>query len=110
MTTKARWRGGGLAVALVSLAAAVGCGGETTDVSQGVDSINKDLGKQRLRLACPKSVDGGAGKVFTCTLTNTRNNKSTKMKLKVTKQNGKLAVAPVNAKEFPAALLRIGAA
>jgi len=107
---KARWRSGGLAVALVSLATAAGCGGETTDVSQGVDSINKDLTKQRLRLACPKSVNGGAGTVFTCTLTNTRNNKSTKMKLKVTKQNGKLAVAPVNGKEFPAALQRIGAA
>ena len=107
---KARWRSGGLAVALVSLATAVGCGGETTDVSQGVDSINKDLAKQHLRIACPKSVDGGAGKVFTCTLTNTRNSKSTKLRLKVTKQNGKLAVAPVNSKEFPAALQRIGAA
>jgi hypothetical protein len=107
---KARWRSGGLAVALVSLANAAGCGGETTDVSQGVDSINKDLAKQRLRLACPKSVNGGAGKVFPCTLTNTRNSKSTKMRLKVAKQNGKLAVAPVNGKEFPAALQRIGAA
>jgi hypothetical protein len=107
---KARWRSGGLAVVLVSLATAVGCGGETTDVSQGVDSINKDLAKQRLRLACPKSVNGSAGKVFTCTLTNTRNSKSTKMRLKVAKQNGKLAVAPVNGKEFPAALQRIGAA
>jgi hypothetical protein len=107
---KARWRSGGLAVALVSLVTAAGCGGETTDVSQGVDSINKDLAKQRLRLACPKTVKGGAGKVFTCTLTNTRNSKSTKMTLKVAKQNGKLAVAPVNGKEFPAALQRIGAA
>jgi hypothetical protein len=107
---KARWRSGGLAVALVSLATAAGCGGETTDVSQGVASINRDLAKQRLRLACPKTVNGGAGKVFTCTLTNTRNSKSTKMMLKVAKQNGKLAVAPVNGKEFPAALQRIGAA
>jgi hypothetical protein len=109
VTVKARWWSGGLAVGVVSMATAVGCGGETTDVSQGVTSINKDLAKQRLRLACPKSVDGGAGKVFTCTLTNTRTGKSTKMRLKVAKQNGKLAVAPVDGKEFPKAVQRVGA-
>jgi hypothetical protein len=106
---KARRWGGGLAVALVSMATVIGCGGETTDVSEGVDSINKDLSKQHLRLACPKSVNGGAGAVFTCTLTNTRTSKSTKMRLKVAKQNGKLAVAPVDGKEFPKAVQRVGA-
>jgi hypothetical protein len=108
VTVKARWSGS-LAVALVSTAAAIGCGGETTDVSQGVASINRDLAKQRLRLACPKSVNGGAGKVFTCTLTNTRTGKKTPMRLKVAKQNGKLAVAPVDGREFPRAVQRVGA-
>jgi hypothetical protein len=91
------------------MATALGCGGETTDVSQGVDSINNDLSKQHLRLTCPKSVNGGAGKVFPCTLTNTRTGKKTTMRLKVAKQNGKLAVAPVDAKEFPSAVKRVGA-
>ena len=89
---------------------AAGCGGETTDVSQGVASINKDLARQHVKLDCPKTIDGGAGAVFTCTLTNTRNHQSTKMKLKVVKQGDKLAVAPANSKEYPKALERIGAA
>jgi hypothetical protein len=87
-----------------------GCGGETTDVSAGVTSINKDLARQHVRLGCPKTIDGGAGARFTCTLTNTRNHQSTKMKLKVVKQNGKLAVAPADSQEYPKALHRIGAA
>jgi hypothetical protein len=103
-------RGGGLAAVLAVGSLAAGCGGETTDVSQGVASINKDLARQKVRLSCPKSIDGGAGAVFTCTLTNTRNHQSTKIKLKVVKQGGKLAVAPVNAKAYPKALQRIGAA
>ena len=102
-------RRGGVAMALASAALVAGCGGETTDVSQGVASINKDLAARHVRLACPKTIDGGAGKVFNCTLTNTRTGKSTRMKLKVVKQNGKLAVAPATRKEFPAALARIGA-
>jgi hypothetical protein len=109
VAVKARWWSGALAVGLVSTATAIGCGGETTDVSQGVVSINKDLARQHLRLGCPKSVDGGAGKVFTCTLTNTRTGKKTTMRLKVAKQNGKLAVAPADGKEFPRAVQRVGA-
>jgi len=105
------FRGGGLAVALVSMAVAVGCGGEKTDVSQGVDNINKDLlNGQHVQLGCPKEIDGGEGAVFTCTLTNTRNKKSTKLKMKVTKQNGELAVDINSEKEFQKALERIGAA
>src|SRR4051794_24298316 len=103
-------RGGGLAVIVGSGLLAAGCGGETTDVSQGVTSINKDLARQHVKLECPKTIDGGAGAVFTCTLTNTRNQQSTKMKLRVVKQGDKLAVAPANSKEYPKALQRIGAA
>jgi hypothetical protein len=102
-------RGGALALVLAAAALVAGCGGETTDVSQGVASINKDLQAQHVRLACPKEIDGGAGATFTCTLTNTRTGKSTRMRLRVIKQGGKLAVAPASGKEFPAALKRIGA-
>ena len=102
---------GGLAVVLASMAVAAGCGGEKTDVSQGVANINKDLlNGQSVRLGCPKEVDGGEGTVFTCTITNTRNKKSTKLKMKVTKQNGQLAVDINSEKEFQKALERIGAA
>jgi hypothetical protein len=108
---KAWWRGGGLAIAAVSLVAASGCGGETTDVSKGVANINKDLlSAQGVRLDCPKTVDGGAGTVFTCTIRNTKNKRSAKLRMKVAKQNGQLAVDIASEKEFRAALQKIGAA
>jgi hypothetical protein len=105
---KARWRSGGLAVALVSLTTA-GCGGSTTDVSQGVDSINKDLRPRGAQLQCPKEVNGAAGTVFSCTLVNPRNKKTAKVKMHVIKQNGQLAVAFVNEKSVQQTLIEIGA-
>jgi hypothetical protein len=106
--SKAWLRGGGLAVLAV---AAVGCGGETTDVSKGVANINKDLlNAQGVRLDCPKTVDGGAGTVFTCTIRNTRTKRSAKLRMKVAKQNDQLAVDIANEKEFRSALQKIGAA
>jgi hypothetical protein len=98
-------------VVAVSLMAATGCGGETTDVSKGVANINKDLlGAQGVRLDCPKTVDGGAGTVFTCTIKSSRTNKSAKLRMKVTKQNGQLAVDIASKKDFQTALRKIGAA
>jgi hypothetical protein len=107
---EAWWRGGGLAIAAVSLVAASGCGGETTDVSKGVANINKDLlNAQGVRLDCPKNVNGGAGTVFNCTLHSSRTKKSAKLRMKVAKQNGQLAVDIANEKEFREALRKIGA-
>ena len=79
-------------------------------MSKGVANINKDLlSAQGVRLDCPKTVDGGAGTVFTCTIRNTKNKRSAKLRMKVAKQNGQLAVARQR-KEFRAALQQIGAA
>jgi hypothetical protein len=104
-------RGGGLAVVAASLVAASGCGGETTDVSKGVANINKDLlNAQNVRLDCPKTVDGGAGTVFTCTIRNTKTGRTAKLRMKVAKQNGQLAVDIANKKEFQEALKKIGVA
>ena len=111
MGVKAWWRGGSLAVVLVSMVAAFGCGSETTDVSQGVANINKDLlNGQGVQLDCPKEVEGAEGTVFTCTLTNRRNKQKTKMRMKVTKQGEDLAVDINSEKEFERALQKIGAA
>jgi hypothetical protein len=94
-----------------SLVAVSGCGGESTDVSQGVANINKDLlNAQGVRLDCPKTVDGGAGTTFNCTIRNTKTKRSAKLRMKVAKQNGQLAVDIANESEFRAALKKIGAA
>jgi hypothetical protein len=98
----------GLLLVLAFVAAGAGCGGTTTDVSKGVASINKDLKPRGARLGCPESVKGGAGAVFACTLTNTRTGKAARLRLKVAKENGQLAVVFVNPKDFPRALKKIG--
>ena len=76
---------------LVGLAAA-GCGGEKSNVSGGVNAINQELAQQGARLDCPKEVDGGEGATFDCDLEGTRTNKTTKIKMKIVKENGDLAV------------------
>jgi hypothetical protein len=100
-----------IAAVAVSAAAAVGCGGSSTDVSQGVANLNKDvLRPLNAKLDCPKTVNGGAGAKFDCTLRNTRTGKSAKLKMTVAKQDGKLAVDVANQNEFKQALKQIGAA
>jgi len=96
---------------VLAAALAAGCGGETTDVSQGVDNINRDLLRaQGVRLDCPDEVDGAEGTVFTCKITNRRNKDTASLRMKVTKQDGQLAVDIASEKEFQKALERIGAA
>jgi hypothetical protein len=82
-----------LAVVPVLLAFfAAGCGGEKSNVSGGVNAINQELAQQGARLDCPKEVDGGEGATFDCDLKGIRTNKSTKIKMKIVKENGDLAV------------------
>jgi hypothetical protein len=69
-----------------------GCGGEKSDVSGGVDAINKELATQGAQLDCPKEVDGGEGAEFDCDLKGTQTGKSAKVKMKIVKQGGDLAV------------------
>ena len=76
---------------LVSLSI-VACGGTKTDVSGGVSKLNQTLAPGGVELNCPKTVDGGEGKTFDCDLKSKTGNKSAKVKLKVVKQGGDLAV------------------
>jgi N-methylhydantoinase B/oxoprolinase/acetone carboxylase alpha subunit len=69
-----------------------GCGGERSNVSGGVDQVNTELAKQGAKLDCPKEVDGGEGAKFDCTLKGTQTGKSTKVKMKIVKSGGSLAV------------------
>lgn len=86
----------GVAVALVCATAAVaaGCGSEKTDVSGGVENLNKQLSDQGLAasLDCPKEVDGGEGTDFECTLKADEGGGQQKVQMQVQKENDELVV------------------
>lgn len=96
-----------LSVAGLALVFAVGCGGEKTDVSAGVGELNKQLSAQGAALDCPKEIDGGEGAEFECTLKGTEGGKESKVKLKVVKENGDLAVDIADQAQFQSALQSI---
>ena len=81
---------------------AVGCGGETTDISAAVDDTNKNL-QGAAKLDCADEIDGGEGTEFDCTLKGTKSGKTEKVNLKIEK-NG---IAPVNEKDYVAALQKV---
>lgn len=87
-------------VAIVPLVA-VGCGGETTDISAAVDDTNKNL-QGAATLDCPKEVDGGEGTKFDCTVKG-KGGKTAKVNLKV----GKDSIEPVSQKEYEAAVTKV---
>ena len=95
-----------LSVAGLALVFAVGCGGETTDVSAGTDDFNMELAQEGSKLECPKEVDGGEGTEFECTLKG-KGGQSEKVKLKVVKQNGDLAVDTVDQAAFDTARQKV---
>jgi len=86
--------GAALAVACTTGAIAAGCGGEKTDVSGGVENLNKQLADQGLAasLDCPKEVDGGEGAEFECTLKADEGGQQEKVQMQVQKENDKLVV------------------
>lgn len=95
-------------LALVATGAvAAGCGGEVTDVSQGVDELNKVLGQQGARLDCPDEVDGGEGATFECTMKSTKGDVSAPVTMKIVKEEGELAVDRANDQQFRQALEKV---
>ena len=95
-------------LALVAVAAVLvaGCGGEKTDVSQGVNNLNTAIAAQgiKAKLDCPKEVDGGEGKKFDCTLKSDDGSKSEKVEMQVQKERGDLVVDVTDQKAWSAAL------
>ena len=90
--------------------AVIGCGGEVTDVSQGVESLNKEvLAQQNVELDCPDEVDGGEGATFDCTLKSTKSDKTADVKLKIVKEDGELAVDIADTQQFDKALAEVTA-
>jgi hypothetical protein len=86
----------GAALALVSITVLVGagCGGDKTDVTEGVDSLNDRLSQQGIpaKLDCPKEVDGHAGTEFECTLKASEGDKKQKIKMEVQNEGKDLVV------------------
>ena len=100
---------GTLACAAAGLALVAGCGGETTDISEGVNQTNKDLAQAGAKLDCPKEVDGGKGTEFDCKLQSSEGSKSVDVKLKVTEEAGELGLAPVDEAAFQKAVAEVAA-
>ena len=91
-------------LSLVALAPlfAIGCGGETTDISAAVADTNKNL-QGAAKLTCPKEIDGGEGTEFECTLKGSKSGKTATVNLKV----GKDSIAPVSEKEYVGTLEKV---
>jgi hypothetical protein len=104
MNIKFARRSGMLACAATALLL-VACGGEKTDVSAGVKSFNDDiLAQQGAQLDCPKTIDGGEGATFDCTLKSADGGNEETVTLKVVKQGDKLAVDVEDSEAFNQAL------
>ena len=103
-----------LRICILALAATAalgaGCGGEKTDISQGVERLNTDLLEpQGVSMDCPDEVDGGEGATFDCTLKATKGDASAPVKMKIVKEDGDLAVDIADEKQFDAALKKVSA-
>ena len=87
-----------------------GCGGEVTDVSEGVNQLNEqELAQFNVELDCPDEVDGGEGTEFECTLRGKQGGETRKVKLKIVERDGDLLVAPAEEAAFDRAVSQVSA-
>lgn len=77
------------ALATVALAA---CGEERSDVSAGVDAMNRELGREGVRLDCPDEVDGAARATFHCQLKGAQTRRTVRVEMRIVEEDGDLAV------------------
>ena len=68
-------------VAIAVSVGAVGCGSKA-DISQAIDSANKQLEAADAKLSCPDEVDNES-KPFDCTVTGTKTGKTAPVKMKI---------------------------
>lgn len=101
--------GAAIAVSLALAVVAAGCGGETTDVSGGVENLNKRLDDQGIAatLDCPKEVDGGEGTDFECTLKPDEGGEEQKVQMEVQEENGELVVDVADGKAWEQAIQNV---
>jgi N-methylhydantoinase B/oxoprolinase/acetone carboxylase alpha subunit len=80
-----------IAATLATLALAA-CGEERSDVSAGVDAMNREMAREGVRLDCPDEVDGAAGAEFHCQLKGTQTRRTVRVEMRIVKQDDQLAV------------------
>ena len=68
----------------VAAVAAAGCGTSRTDVSPAVDSFNKEVAADRVKLDCPKEVEGDR---FDCDMVGLDTDKRETVKMKLVGEN-----------------------
>jgi hypothetical protein len=97
-----------LCVLAGAVVVAAGCGGEVTDVSEGVDRLNQQvLQPQGARLECPDEVDGGEGTTFECTMRSTNGDASAPVTMKIVEERGELAIDTADQQQFERARERV---
>ncbi|MDQ3741779.1 MAG: DUF4333 domain-containing protein [Actinomycetota bacterium] len=96
---------------LAALAALLtGCAGTKTDVSDGIEDLNRrELAPLGAEIDCPDEVDGAEGTEFECTLKGTQGDETRKVRLKIVERDGDLLVAPAQDAEFDRAVSQVGA-
>jgi hypothetical protein len=92
-----------LSVAAVATLFAVGCGGETYDITAAVADTNRTLKENKATIDCPSEVDGPVGTKFDCTLKGDESGKTAPVKLEIIKDG----IETVDEKAFGSALERV---
>jgi hypothetical protein len=97
------------ALAAITIVFAAGCGGEKTDVSEGIDNLNERLTQQGVpaKLECPDEVDGAEGTEFDCDLKASEGDKSQKVKMEVSKEGDDYVVDVKDQASFERALATV---
>lgn len=100
----------GVAMLPALCALAASCGGTQTDVTAGVDELNKQvLGPQGAQLNCPDRVDGAEGATFECTMKAAKGGASAPVTLKIVEENEALAVDVADQAQYDKALEKVTA-
>jgi hypothetical protein len=97
------------ALAALTIVIAAGCGGEKTDVSEGVENLNERLSQQAVpaKLECPDEVDGAEGTEFDCDLKASEGDKSQKVKMEISKEGDDYVVDVKDQASFERALATV---
>jgi hypothetical protein len=97
------------AAGLCALLLAAGCGGEKTDVTNGVDNLNERLTQQGIpaKLECPDEVDGAEGTEFDCELRASEGDRKQTIKMEISKEGDDYVVDVKDQPAFERAIVSV---
>lgn len=98
-----------LALVAALVLVATGCGGEKTDVTNGVDNLNERLNQQGIpaELDCPDEVDGAEGTEFDCELKAQEGDRKQKVKMEISKEGDDYVVDVKDQPSFERAIVAV---